>query len=324
MRGIVNDIKPLIPKGQATMPLRISLSGGILSFTVRGVCNYESKVKVDTDDVAEVTVTYINIADYIKSNSECELDVTNNGMQISCADFSSFMVPAYSVLEELKLPDIQYKSIENSSLVTALNTLSGTGIDGFYRKSSPIEVYERLAILKYPNIYVQLRAPDMDSSFAITQDCAKIISLFNPKEYAIASSDTVVFKKYDTLLAVPIKLVQPGVSVKDVIKENSYSLKLDVGEFTGKIGTLRKLKVDRADVVLKKAGISATVSAQMSKITVSTGDAESDYVASFALPVDLLHICFRLLGDSLAEILYKEGILCLRTPNIAIAVRVLA
>lgn len=300
------------------------MEGGRLSFTVRGVCTYEAGVKVDDNSVAEITANYINIADYLESSGEVRLDIDNTGMQIRCNSFTSFLIPAYSTVEKLNLGEQKFTPFENSSLVSALHTLSSTGLNGLYRKEPPIEIYDKVAILKYPNVFVQTRAPSLSASISITLECAKIIQAFNPKEYCITQSDTVVFKKYDSLLAVPVKLVQEGLTIKDVAPTEGYSLRLSLGNFIDKLLLLRKQKVDRADVVLKERGLSVSVSSRLSSLTVQTGDVSSNYVTSFSIPTGLLCICFKLVGDSLVEILYKGGTLCLRTPTIAIVIRVLS
>ena len=324
LRGIAYDIKPLIPKGQTTVPLRIALADGRLSFTVKGVCTYEANIKVNDDSVAEITTNYLNIADYLESNGDVTLNIDNTGIQIRCNSFTSFLIPAYSTVERMSLPDMKFIPFENTSLVSALHTLSSTGLNGLYKKEPPIEIYDKVAILKYPNIFIQTRAPYFSSNISITLECAKIIQAFGPKEYCVAQSDTVVFKKYDSLLAVPVKLVQGGLTIKDVAPTDGYVLRLSLGKFIDKLLLLRNQKVDRADVVLKEKGLSVSVSSRLSSLSVSTGDVSSNYVTSFSIPTALLCICFKLVGDALVEILYKGGTLCLRTPTIAIVVRVLS
>jgi len=315
----------LIPKGQTTVPLRVQLKGGKLSFLVRGTCTYHAAISVSTDEVADVTVNFLEVSEYIPVDATVDVEIAgSSGIRIESNAVCLILVPAYSTVDDIDLPDCSWKSLENSSLLIALHTLAGTGLEGLYKTSPPLEMFGNLALLKYPNIYVQMRAPDLGMSVAMTQECAKYVHKFAPSSYALLSNDTLVFKKYETLLYVPVKCINSGTTCKDLIPEGGVSLRLDLDGFLSRLSALRKLNADRCGISLYNKGLTVSVSVDMSSITTSVGDRESGFLASFMLPMQLAYICFRLLGNSLCEILYKEGVLCLRTPTLVIVVHVLS
>lgn len=323
-KAVTVDAKQLIPRGQSTVPMRVQLKNSSLIFTLRGVCTLRASIDVESDEVADITVNFLNISEYIPSEGEISISLTKGmGMQIESSEVSVVLVPAFSTVEDIDLTDHLWHKLENSSLITSLHTLSSTGLDGLYKKAPPIEIFKKIAVLKYANIYVQARAPELESEISITQECAKIVQSFAPKEYTQISSDTYVFRKYNTLLYVPVKLINGNTTIKDVIRTDGIRVQLDVSGFLNKLTTMRKLGVDVSDVVLCEKGISATATSDLSSITVHCGNKDSKYLSSFKLPMPLLYICFKLIGDALVEILYKEGVLCLRTPTLAIALHVL-
>lgn len=323
IKAISLNVKSLIPKGEKSIPVRVTVSDGVLSLLVRGVCTYTTSIKVDSDESVDVTVNYMSIAEYIDSSAVSTLEVTPSGLKFESEGFTSFMVPAYSTIDSLEMPEVEFKSLENSSLVSAMHTLASSGLDGLYKKSVPIEVYNGIAILKYPNIMVQLRAPVMDIKFAMTTECARIVQSFAPKEYAVVSSDTIAFKSYNSILLVPIKIVPDGISVKDVIYEDGFKLRFDTEGFLNKLSTLRKLGIDRSEIILNENSVTVRNSVSMSSIEITLGNG-GKYVTAFNLPTELLYIIFRLVGNAFAELVYKEGVLCLRTQTIAIATHVLS
>lgn len=325
LRAIATDAKMLIPKGQATVPLRVQLKSGKLSFLIRETCTYRASIDVDTDEVADVTVNFLEVSDYIPNEGCVNVDIAgNNGMRIESSAVSLMMVTAYSTVDDVDSTDYSWKELDNSNIVTALHTLAGTGLADLYKNSPPVEMFGGIAILKYPNIYVQTRAPEIGINIAITQECARYIQIFNPKEYAIISNDTIVFKKYDALLYVPVKIINRGTTCKDVIPEGGISLKLDLEGLLPKLSSMRKLNVDKCDISLYREGLTVTVTSNLSYITSPIGNKESEFLTSFSLPMQLAYICFKLLGNAYCEILYKEGVLCLRTPTLVIVVHVLS
>lgn len=324
LRAIASDAKMLIPRGQTTVPLRVQLKSGKLSFLVRGTCVYHATVNVDTTEVADVVVNFLAISEYIPNEGTVNIDIAgNSGVRVESSAVNLILVPAYSTVDDIDSADYEWKELGNSSIITALHTLSGTGLEGLYSNSPPVEMFGGIAILKYPNIYVQTRAPEIGVNIAMTQECARYVQSFAPKEYAIVSNDTIAFKKYDTVLYVPIKIINKGATCKDVIPEDGERLKLDLSGLLSKLSSMRKLGVDRCDVTLYEEGLCVTVTSNLSSITTPVGNKSSRYLTSFSLPIQLAYIVFRLLGDAYCEILYKEGVLCLRTPTIVIVVHVL-
>lgn len=325
LRAIASDAKMLIPKGQTTVPLRVQLKSGRLSFLIRGTCVYSASMPVDTDEVADVVVNFLAISEYIPTEGTVNVEIAgNSGVRIESSAVTLILVPAYSTVDDIDPADYAWKELENSSIITALHTLSSTGLDGLYSNSPPVEMFGGLALLKYPNIYIQTRAPEIGANIAITQECARYVQSFAPKEYAMVSNDTIVFKKYDTLLYVPIKIINKGATCKDVIPDGGACLKLDLSGLLTKLSSMRKLGVDKCDITLYREGLALTVTSSLSSITTPIGNRESSYLASFALPTQLAYIVFRLLGDAYCEILYKEGVLCLRTPTLVIVVHALS
>lgn len=324
LRAITYDAKMLIPKGQSTVPLRVQLKSGKMIFLIRSTCTYCAELQVDTDEVADVVVNFLDISDYLPTEGSVNVEIAgNSGIRIESSAVSLILVPAYSTVEDVGSSDYEWKALENSSIVTALHTLSSTGLDGLYKKSPPVELFGSIAILKYPNIYIQTRAPEIGADIAITQECARYVQSFAPKEYALVSNDTVVFKKYETLLYVPVKIIHKGTTCKDIIPQGGYSLKLDLGGFLSKLSSMRKLGVDRCDITLYESGMSAGITSNLSSINATVGN-KGEFLTSLALPMQLVYIVFKLLGDAYCEILYKEGVLCLRTPTLVIVVHALS
>lgn len=325
LRAVAYDAKMLIPKGQTTVPLRVQLKSGKLTFIIRSTCTYYAELKVDTEEVADVVVNFLDISDYLPTEGSVNMEIAgNSGIRIESSAVSLILVPAYSTVEDIDSSDYEWKVLENSSIVTALHTLSSTGLDGLYKNSPPVELFGGIAILKYPNIYIQTRAPEIGADIAVTQECARYIQNFAPKEYALVSNDTVVFKKYETLLYVPVKMIHKGSTCKDIIPRDGYVLKLDLSNILSKLSSMRKLGVDRCDISLYESGLCAGVTSNLSSISTSIGNKEGRFLTAFSLPMQLAYIVFKLLGDAYCEILYKEGVLCLRTPTLVIVVHVLS
>ena len=323
LKSVLSDMATLIPSGSKTVPLGIDLSKGVLTFTCNGQCNCEETVKVNSDESFSITVVYSSISDLIPSGEQVKLTLQDSGMSIETSRISRFFRMAYSVVPKLEYTLPTMREIPGVNAVQRLRALTKTQLANMYNREASIEIRNEVAIMKYPNLWMQVRVPGFPCNCTLTQECARTLMTFGPRAFGELSHDTLVFKRDNALLFVPIGLCSDSQAIGSLLLEDMHITRLPVGKFVDNLKMLRSLGCKTARVSMLSMGLTVHGDCTDGSVDVYLGDKESDYLCSVELPTELLLLAVGLFTDTTAEFLYKEGILCLRNQDTAIVLRVL-
>lgn len=323
LKSVLADMATLIPSGTKSVPLGVDVSSGVLSLTCNGTCNCEETIRVDTDVSLSVTISYSAIHDYIPSGEDIHLTVQDNGISFKSSKIERFFKTAYSVVSKLnyKLPTMN--PIDGQNAVHRLTPLVRTQLANIYKKEMPISTHEGIAMLKYPNIWIQVRLPGFPCSCTFTQDCVRTLVSFGPKKYGIYSNDTIVFTRDNATLFVPMRECTELANVSTLLPENPHVVRMYVSPKADIVKLLKMFDCKTIRVTLVEQGCTMSGACLDGSVTIPMGNSDGEYVCSYELPTELLTLILGFFSDTVAEFLYKEGILCVRNQDTAIAVRVL-
>lgn len=323
LKSVLIDIAALIPSGTKSIPLGVCCHNGYLYITCTGVCNYETKIKVDSVEDSVMTVMYTPSHDLLEREETVELEMQPRGVSLECQTLTKFYNLAYSLVNRLDYKDVPLRPIEGSGSFARLRTLTKTQLPSLYKNVPPISIYNGTSILKYPNIWIQTRMPGFPCNCVMTQDCVRILATFNPTHYAVYSEDTIVFSRRESRLFVPVKMCDYIPLIGSLLNGEARSVILGLGTFPDKLRQLKLLECKRVYLTLLDGGITVHGDYTDGSTTLVLGDKEGDFISSCQLPTELLMVCFGLFANSRCEIFYKDGILCLRNQDTALAVHAL-
>lgn len=323
LKSILSDIAPLIPSGTKSVPVGVSLSNGVLSFTCMGLCNYEATIQVDSIDGADITIAYTAVHDLIPSNEEVSIRIQADGMSVETSKLNRFFRVAYSVVSKLDYKEIPLSPIEGISALSNLRMLVKTQLPNLYKKEPAVDIYDEIAIMKYGNLWLQTRALGLPCKCTFTQECIKVLTSFAPKRYCEISSDTMLFVRGNCRLYVPMKRCTSLVNATTVIPKTDIAVRLNMDKFNDNIKLLKAMGCKNATMTLLQNGLTVYGESAEGSIQLPLGDVNSEFVASFQVPTDLAIICFNMFSGSLLEFLYKDGILCMRNKDLVMVLHVL-
>lgn len=323
LKTVLADIAQLIPSGTKSVPVGLSLSKGILTLTCMGICNYEATIPVDSTDEADITIAYATIHDLVPSGEQVSLRLQNDGVSIETSKMTRFLRVAYSVVSKLDYPMKTLEPIQGTSAIANLRTLIRTQLPNLYKKQPPIDICNEVAVLKYGNIWIQVRVLGFPCNCTLTQDCLKILTNFSPKQYCTVSSDTALFMRNNCKLYVPMKKCDSLVNATTVIPKDAKAVQLTMDKFSDNIKLLKSMGCKNVTITLMSDGLSIYGNSAEGNLTLPLGKQEGEFIASFQLPVDLTAICFNLFSGSTLEFLYKDGVLCMRNTYMVMVTRVL-
>lgn len=323
LKPILRDISLLIPPGTKTVPVGLTFTNNKLFFTCLGKCNYENYVMVECDKNIAVTIAYSAIHDLFTNGQDVTITVTPQGVDFSSSRFRRVFNNAYSVIAKLEYEDKLTTKIKNRSSVDRLKVLTKTPLTKIYNREPPVNISNEIAILKYENVWYQIRSAGFLYNITVTQECLKILSMFLPQETARYSDDTLMFRRDRAVLFVPVKQCESSNTVTDIIPEEGIRLRLNLGKFSEDVNIVKTVGCKRVEICLFEKGISVHGETATEFMSVKSGDCAGDCTCLFHLPSDLASFVFSVFTDCLTEIIYDKGVLCLRDTDTSIVTHVL-
>ena len=323
LKSLFSDLSSLIPAGAKNVPVGFNLSKGVLRVTCNALCNYEAEISVNSTDTVLVTVLYSSLQDLVSNEGESTLELQEMGINVISGDVTRFFKVAHSMVSPIEYGDLNWKTIGSSYAISALRMLAKTPLVSLYKKEPPVDVFNELAILKYPNIWVQARVPGFPCNVTFTQDCIKVISAFSPKQLCMYNNDYVVFGKPGAKLFVPVKMCTDVSTIAQLIPKDGKCVRLGMGKFGNSLRLLKLSGCSRASISMFEKAIVVQGNTEDGNVRLRLGSDESKFFCSFDLPVELLMFCFNLFTDCLVDLIYKEGVLCIRNQDLVLVVRAL-
>lgn len=326
LRKVLNDISPLFPTGTHTIPVLFKAVGSELTIACTTGCNYLNTIAVHNEDNLhwETTVSYKNLLDFIKDGM-ITVEQTQFGLDIVGDDFKVQLPVAYSTVTIPKLEDVSYNLVDSKGYLSGFRNLLNMGLAQVLSAEKPIHVYSGVSVLRYPNIQAQVRTPGFDCTMVIAPEHAKLLVRFEPEEYAFSKTDSaLLLRRQNATLALPISMQREENHFTEFLQGMSEPVTVQMGGFLVRLRSMSKLSPrGRVKLVIRESGVEASVQNDNAVISTALGDIESKVLTALHVPMPLFLAMVKVIGDSTAQFLYKEDLLCLRTQFIIIVTRAL-
>lgn len=325
LHRIFEVLRVLIPKGDSEMPLGIHVSKGEIVFTCTQGCLYKSTIPInDVDFVSSTTVLYRDILPLLNSSGELLIEFNPTFVSISGDGFEVSLPSAFSVIEDVDLSKAVYKELTSSLFLNGIKSIVDIGLEKIYGKSSPITVYNEIAIQKYPNVWVQTRANGMPANVMIDAMYLRLLLRLNPTHVSSDITGTLVFKSKQSLLQIPCKAVVDKVMITTLLNGMESCIKISIGSYTDRLRNIAKFGTsDYCKVYIYEEGLGTSLSNNNVTLKVTRGNCQSPVVGAFEIPIQLWLAILKGGGSEVIEILYGGDKVCLRTPFTIIVTHVL-
>lgn len=325
LREIFADLNMLIPAGVSTIPVGLACDNYSLTFTHTGTCNYQNSVEVSEPVSREITVIYTNIRDLIESGQMCTIEFQNNGIMLKCGAVTTFLRVAYSAISKFKVNNIDMETVlATTPSFNLVRRIVKTQLPTIYKKEQPVTIFNEVALMKYQNIWVQTRATGMRFQCTFTQDCLRKLITFEPSKFAKYSDDTILVSRGNALLFIPVKFSDGLQNITELIPTGVNSVRFELGRLGEKLKILKLVNAKSIAFTLLEKGLKLQGDSAENSVSISLGDSDSAFTAGFRLPTNLGLMCLQMFSEGVVEMIYKEGVLCMRNSELVIVVRVLA
>lgn len=322
----ISYLTPLFPKGSSTVPIGIDVTGNILTLTCTQGCYFQSTIEISNADniVKTATVLYCNVTEFVPSVGELYLEFLPFGLKVSGSGFDVVFPHAYSLINKVKFPDVDYETIPTTGYTAGLKYLLNMNLSSIYMSEKPIHIYRDVSVLKYPSMYVQVRTVGLPFYGTVTPEHVKLICRFAGTEVYADNPDYLLFRRNDSYLQVPRKTLSEENTFLRNMEGLSDPVTLDFDKYLERLRVMNKVGKANVNLALHKEGLSTSVSFDNITLTDHINKTDSEVVKAFHLPMAVWLSVVKACGSGYVQILYRSDVVCLRTQYIIILVRVLA
>lgn len=317
------DINDVTPKGTKAVPVLFDLSGTNLNVYCSTGCLYRCALPVSNPDnlVGSVTVLYQKITDFIDSTETTTVSFEQYGLHLESQSVSLTLPIAFSSVTAEEPPEVRYTKIGNSLYSQNLSDLLNLSLASLYAVDRSVEIAESVAYLRYPNVQVKVRTDGLAFRAAITAEHVKLMLRFNPTEYYCNNVDTLILKRTNATLQLPVKPIADQGSFEKLQSYVDNPIRMSWAAYINQLRSMSKLgKKLRCKVTALENGIATETTSDNVTISVVTGDG-GEVKKVFMLPLDLWLSLAKPFSKSQMEFLYGEELICLRNPYMIILLR---
>ena len=325
LQKVFSILRTLVPKGDITTPVGFHVRDSVLKIICIQGCVYQATVDIEnTEAIGNATVMFRDISPLLPNTGVLELSFQSTYLTVSGEGFSADFPAAFSVVEPYTFKNLTYKELSSSVFQSGFKTLTGIGLEKLYNKISPVAIWDSIALQKFPNVWVQVRANGLPISAVIDMMHIQLLMRFDPQQVSIAEANTLVFKNNNAVLQIPCKPINEKSSITDMLKDMRSISKFTIGSYMERLRSVIKFgSKEFCKIALHESGISTTVSHSNATVSITTGNIETRVESVFELPIQLWLTLLRGIGSESVEILYGGGKVCLRTPFTIIVTHVL-
>lgn len=325
LRKCLQYLAPMFPKGTTEITIGLNLSKGKLTLTCTTGCVLQAIFDVDSQDTATATVIYYTtIGSFLPGEKNINIEFLPTGVILSGDGFEVTLPMGYSTVTTYDFGDVKnVKEITTKAYQENLNTLLSMNLDKLYSKVKPVTIYENLAVIKYPNTWVQTRSTGLSFVGSLDPDHVKLLCKFEPKRLSAADANSLWLQNDVATLRLPCNTN---------CEENNFASMLDkLGEpvtvsITGFVEKLRNAaKCDpkgSTKIALYPEGFKASLGAGNVSMSIKVGDCSDSVIAVMHIPTQMLLAFTKAMGSGTVQILYGGDLLCLRNQSMVILTRV--
>lgn len=323
LRDVFSTISLVVAKGSQLTPVSLELKDNKLSFVCLQGCVVQGSVAVASNEIAALVFMYYDVTPIMPPSGNVDVALFEYGVEVTGDDFSCAFPIGYSEVTEYDFSECKFTKIENDAYINSLRTVLGMNLDKLYGKPVPFSIYGAVAVVKHPCCYVQTRMYNVPFQAQIDPEHIKMIIRFKPWEVSTTIPDTLVFRKGSHTLQIPCRsrmgendFVSFLKGLKSIGVMSATGL-YDRVNYSSRVSTKSRCRLE-----ITGGGIKISTTIDNATSTVSSGDVSTEILYTATFPISTLLAFLRAIGDDKMEILAGGELLCLRTQNLIILVRV--
>ena len=317
-------LSSMFPRGSMEMPVGLQLADGYLTVSCFQGCAYTNRFPVHSNEVFSVTILYHDISALITQSTDLTLIYDMVGVTIKGPDFDAHFSIGYSTVKPQLVDQMLFHDIQGSQYADTLRTLWSLNLEKLYNIASPIVIKHNVALQRYPNTWVQVKALGLPFTAVLDVEHVKLVVKFKANAVSTDTSGMLVFKNRTAYLHVPCRVDNNNVSVADLMHGLGEPHKLVLGNYVDKVRQASRIDPkSSAKIVLYDGGLKTEIVTGQTTISIANGSTEGTPLLVCNYPMPLWLALLKSLGDGVVQFLVGGDKLCMRTGTIVILTRVL-
>lgn len=310
-------------KGSQLTPVSLILKDQKLSFVCLQGCIVQGSIAVASNEIANAVFMYYDVTPIMPPSGNVDVALYDYGVTVAGESFTCSFPTGYSDVTEFEFSDHKFTKIENNAYIDSFRVMLGMNLDKLYSKPVPVTVFGNVAVVKHSCCYVQTRMYNLPYKAQIDAEHVKMIMKFKPWEVSASSPNTLVFRKGNIVLQIPCRTGIGENDFPEFLKDMKTVCMVNAGGLYEKVNYTAKVSSKSKCTILTTArGIKISVNIDNASSSISNGDMSGDITFTTFFPISTLLAFLRAIGDDTMEILTGGELLCLRTQNLIILVRV--
>lgn len=325
--GVLLDLSGMFPKGSAEMPIGIHVKNGKFKVVCLQGIVYQATLDLDDEyfDInIDTTILYHDICVMLDKDSSTDISFEPTVVSFTGYDFQADFQLGYSSVEEQHFDDVIYKDITNQSYVEGLKTLNKAGLDKLYKLFEPVIIDNDIALQKYPNTWIQVRAIGLSFEAVLDIEHTKLLTKFKPSAYSDDLAGSILFKNNRAILQLPAKNNNSTGNILDLMKDFDTCVTLDIEKYVERIRAASKITTaPHCKITVFEKGLKTTIRQNNSEVSVSTGNTSGLVKKVCHIPLLVWMTFLKCLDAKIIQVLTGGDNLCLRTQSTIIVTRAL-
>lgn len=323
-RKCLQYLSPIFPKGTTEIPLGINLSKGKLTLTCTTGCVFQAVLDVDSQDTATATVIYYStIGSFLPGEENIDIEFLPTGIQLSGDNFEVTLPMGYSTVLPYDFGKHYFKDIESLIYKDNMTTLLGMNLDKLYSKPRPIAIYQDVAVLKYPNTWVQIRTTGLSFVGSLDPEHVRMLCKFEPTRLSADEGNTLILQNDFATLRLPCRTDIEENNFVSLLKDMDKTLMLSFDGYLEKLRNASKIdSKSMCKLTIYEEGVKTTISVASTSMAVKAGKTDGDVLSVVHLPLQVWLAFIKALGNGVVQILVGGDKLCLRNQSLVILTRV--
>lgn len=317
----------LIPKGNENVPLGVKVNGEILTIICKSGCIYKTVISIKNENNAkyDLSILYNDITALLDvETTNVYIEHTGTGIYLYNSDFETLLPSAYSVVSNVDFEGKFYKPVSNTLYQTGISRILAMNLDKLYNKVQPLLIYNDVGLIKYPNVWVQVRTTGLPFKGAIDLEHAKLLNQFKPKEICVTDKTNLILKNGNEILMIPRSSEIEDNTMLNILEDLNISVKLNTDKYLERIRRISKItNKPHCKITLFENGIKTSVDTGQSSTSVNIGYCNGNVIQTFSLPMSVWLSYLRATNDGTVEFLVGGDKLCMRTPYLIIVTSVI-
>lgn len=324
IQNILLHLKHFMPKGDTSLNVTIRVNNKRLYVACKSYMLYKAYIgPAECEDVA-LSVRYHDLLPYIKNSKTLTFCIEPKSVSISTTSCTCTLGSSYDFDEvDFDVPSFDdLVIIDNVEVFGALRSfMQTTQLFKLYKKEHPYSIYNGVVLLKTPSVLVQGRCSSLNLNSVLTADVLKTLITLQPDNYCIKENSLYLFSNYYACI-VPIQpIIENNIFTSLIPKVNPVRIQTE--HFNDTLAAINVMHPEYTHFNIYTDGISVIATTSDCEIKDTIGLC-TELVATCRVPIELLIVAFRMLGaNTMAEVLYEKGILCLRNQNLSMLIHAL-